>query len=131
MSFLYFGNVPASVPPVFDTTPCMKEMLQYEDCVFDANVPQKEVFHPNWPTVWPRLLTDGKTVEVNPEDIVYQHPSEYMYLRPLTKKNKNFLWECEEERFVYKACLRKLSTLQRSNKHTSWDTAQVSTLMLT
>lgn len=35
MSFLYFGNVPASVPPVFDTTPCMKEMLQYEDCVFE------------------------------------------------------------------------------------------------
>lgn len=96
-----------------------------------ANVPQKEVFHPNWPTLWPRLLTDGKTVEVNPEDIVYQHPSEYMYLRPLTKKNKNFLWECEEERFVFKACLRKLSSLQRTNKHTSWDTAQVSTLMLT
>jgi hypothetical protein len=68
---------------------------------------------------------------VNPEDIVYQHPSEYMYLRPLTKKNKNFLWECEEERFVYKSCLRKLSSLQRSNKHSSWDTAQVSTLMLT
>lgn len=35
MSFLYFGNVPASVPPVFDTSPCMKEMLQYEDCVFE------------------------------------------------------------------------------------------------
>ena len=35
MSFLYFGNVPASVPPVFDTTPCLKEMLQYEDCVFE------------------------------------------------------------------------------------------------
>jgi hypothetical protein len=35
MSFLYFGNVPASVPPVFDTTPCMKEMLQYEDCIFE------------------------------------------------------------------------------------------------
>ncbi len=35
MSFLYFGNVPASVPPTFDTTPCMKEMLQYEDCVFE------------------------------------------------------------------------------------------------
>lgn len=35
MSFLYFGNVPASVPPTLDTTPCMKEMLQYEDCVFE------------------------------------------------------------------------------------------------
>jgi len=42
--------------------------------------------------MWPRLLTDGKTVEFNPEDIVYQNPHEYDWLRPLTKKNKNFLW---------------------------------------
>ena len=35
MSFIYFGNAPVSVPPNFDTTPCMKEMLQYEDCVFE------------------------------------------------------------------------------------------------
>jgi hypothetical protein len=35
MSFIYFGNVPASVPPVLDTTPCMKQMLQYEDCVIE------------------------------------------------------------------------------------------------
>lgn len=33
MSYLYFGNTPASVPPVFDTTPCMKEMINYEECV--------------------------------------------------------------------------------------------------
>ena len=33
MSFYYFGNIPASVPPVLDTTPCMNEMLNYEDCV--------------------------------------------------------------------------------------------------
>jgi hypothetical protein len=54
-----------------------------------------------------------------------------MHLRPLTKKNKNFLWECEEERFTFKACLRKLSGLKRSSKHTSWDTAQVANLQLT
>lgn len=35
MSFLFFGNVPASVPPVLDTTPCLNEMLNYEDCVFE------------------------------------------------------------------------------------------------
>ena len=35
MTFLYFGNTPASVPPVFDTTPCMKQMLDYEDCVYE------------------------------------------------------------------------------------------------
>ena len=33
MSYLYFGNVAATVPPVLDTTPCMKQMLQYETCV--------------------------------------------------------------------------------------------------
>lgn len=81
--------------------------------------------------MWPRLLTDGKTVEYNPEDIVYTNPNEYMHLRPLTKKNKNFLWECEEERFVFKACLRKLSSLERNAKHTSWDSAQVANLQLT
>ena len=81
--------------------------------------------------MWPRLLTDGKTIEIDPEDIIYQNPNEYMHLRTLTKKNKNFLWECEEERFVYKACLRKLATLKKTAKHTSWDTAQVSSLMLT
>jgi hypothetical protein len=28
-----------------------------------------EVVHPNWPTIWPRLLTDGKIVDpaVDPE----------------------------------------------------------------
>jgi hypothetical protein len=81
--------------------------------------------------MWPRLLTDGKTVEFNPEDIIYLNPSEYLYLRPLTKKNKNFLWECEEERFVYKACLRKLISLKRTPRHTSWDTAQAANLQLT
>ena len=35
MSYLYFGNVPASVPPVLDTTPCMKQMLDYEDGVVE------------------------------------------------------------------------------------------------
>lgn len=91
-------------------------------------MPQREVFHPNWPTIWPRLMTDGRTVQVNPEDIYYMDPSEYMHLRPLTKKNKNFLWECEEERFVFKACLRKVISLKRSPKHTSWDTAQVANM---
>ena len=54
-----------------------------------------EVLHPTWPTLWPRLLTDGKTIELKPEDMVYQGPDDYTYLRPLTKKNKQFLWECE------------------------------------
>ena len=55
--------------------------------------------------------------------MLYQAPGDYTYMMPLTKKNKQFLWECEQERFVYKACLRKLSSLVRTTKHTSWDTA--------
>ena len=52
-------------------------------------------------------------------------------LHPLTKRTKYYLWECEEERFVYKACLRKLLSLKRTDKHTSWDTAVVSNITLT
>eukprot|EP01015_Nassula_variabilis_P033729 TRINITY_DN815_c0_g1_i2.p3 TRINITY_DN815_c0_g1~~TRINITY_DN815_c0_g1_i2.p3 ORF type:complete len:109 (+),score=34.88 TRINITY_DN815_c0_g1_i2:66-392(+) len=71
MSYFYFANLPISVPPVLDTTPCMKEMLQYEDCVVDANVAQLEVLHPQWPTMYPRLLTDGKLLDF---DEVPFHP---------------------------------------------------------
>ncbi len=35
MALFYMGNVAASVPAVLDTTPCMKEMLNYEDCVLE------------------------------------------------------------------------------------------------
>ena len=52
-------------------------------------------------------------------------------MRPLTKKNKQYLYECEEERFTYKACLRKLLSLKRTDKHTSWETAEISNLQLT
>ena len=49
-------------------------------------------------------------------------------MRPLTKKNKQYLWECEEERFVYKACLREVIALKRTEKHTSWQTAEVANM---
>ena len=65
------------------------------------------------------------------DQLNYLTPHDYAYLRPLTKKNKQFLWECEEERFLFKACLRKLSGLERSKKHTSWNTAEVANLQLT
>lgn len=41
------------------------------------------------------------------------------------------LYECEEERFVYKACLRELVSLKKSKKHSSWDTGDISSLYLT
>ena len=110
MSYITFGNVPISVPPVLDTTPCMQPMLQYEDCIADAGVMHQEVIHPNWPTMFPRMLTDGKLIDFDVSK--YEKPSiwQTVYMRPLTKKNKQYLWECEEERFVYKACLRELLT---------------------
>ncbi|KRX09188.1 hypothetical protein PPERSA_05857 [Pseudocohnilembus persalinus] len=124
------ANCAISVPPQLDTTPCMKQMLDYEDCVVDAQVPQQEVIHPQWPTMWPRLLTDGKLLEFdkipfNPENVY-----NYTYQRPLTKKNKQYLYECEEERKVYKACLREVISLKRTPKHTSWSTAEVSNIQL-
>ena len=36
MSFIVYTNVPISVPRVMDTTPCLDNMLDYEDCVYDA-----------------------------------------------------------------------------------------------
>lgn len=49
----------------------------------------------------------------------------------LTDKNFQMLYECEEERMVFKACLRELISLKKKNKHTSWETADVSALYLT
>jgi hypothetical protein len=95
---------------------------------------QQEVIHPNWPTMYPRLLTDGKLVEVSEDEpslIMKNDIYALAFLRPLTKKNKQYLWECEQERFVYKSCLRKVIGLQRTAKHTSWNTAEISNLQLT
>lgn len=41
------------------------------------------------------------------------------------------LYECEEERHVFKACLREVLSLKRTDKHTSWYTADISALYLT
>jgi hypothetical protein len=49
----------------------------------------------------------------------------------MTDKNFQMLYECEEERMVYKACMRDVLSLKRSKKHTSWNTADVSALYLT
>lgn len=48
----------------------------------------------------------------------------------LSKKKLQMLYECEEERHVYKACLRELISLKKTDKHTSWKTADVSALYL-
>mgnify|MGYP006125514487 FL=1 len=48
----------------------------------------------------------------------------------LTSRQKQLLYECEEERIVIKACLRELVKLRRHTKMTSWDTAEASNMSL-
>jgi hypothetical protein len=48
----------------------------------------------------------------------------------LTARQKQLLYECEEERMVVKACLRELIKLRKSAKHTSWDTAEAANMSL-
>ena len=54
----------------------------------------------------------------------------YYRNKPITDKEFQMLYECEEERFVFKSCLRDLISLRRSHKHTSWKTADISNLYL-
>ena len=89
-----------------------------------------ELVHPNWPTIWPRLLTDGKLKDNNEQNQSIRDIIESQSV-PLSNKVKQYLWECEKERFTYKACLRKVIGLRRSSKHTSWNTAEVANLQLT
>ena len=35
MSFIGFMSAPVSMPPVFDTTPCLNHLMEYEDCVIE------------------------------------------------------------------------------------------------
>jgi len=48
----------------------------------------------------------------------------------LSRKKLQMLYECEEERHIYKACLRELISLKKTDKHTSWKTGDVSALYL-
>ena len=88
---------------------------------------------PTWPTLWPKLLT-GET------NIKYDHrPSEPLMSEKIDKdraterhglssRQQQLLYECEEERMVVKACLRELVKLKRTEKHTSWDTADAANM---
>ena len=48
----------------------------------------------------------------------------------MTPRQKQLLYECEEERMVYKACARQLISLKRTAKMTSWDGAEISSMSL-
>jgi hypothetical protein len=108
----------------------------------------KEFIMPTWPTIFPLFLTyrreapfphgggdnsmrpgnDNVVAEVFPHglkgrDLFYKNPQ-------IPDHKFQMLYECEEERFVYKACLRELLSLRRSKKHTSWETGDISSLYL-
>lgn len=112
--------MPVSVPPVHDTTPCMDYMLAYEECIVDAAPRHAEVFHPNWPTLWPRLLTDGRLrPDLIDDPEAHKGPrlsKSYRWNTPIEEGVKEKLWECEEERFLYKACLRKVIRLNQDKR---------------
>ena len=104
---------------------------------------------PAWPTLFPLFLTYRREAPYpfgggdNParlgnEIIANEFFPQGLKGRDMYWKNPHIpdhkfqmLYECEEERFVYKACLRDLISLRKSKKHTSWDTADISGMYLT
>lgn len=135
MSFFLMWNSPVSLPPTLDTTPCMEQLMEYEDCVIDVGSDKKQFFMPAWPTLYPGLEngTQNCAIDTRPKDIKFTDEFEKDRLtdrNALTTRQKQLLYECEEERMVIKACFRELIKLKRHSKHTSWDTAEAANISL-
>ena len=73
MSFFGFMSSPVSIPPVFDTTPCLEHLMEYEDCVIDVGSNKKMLLMPAWPTLWPTLLSgkSNEQVDTRPKDMTF------------------------------------------------------------
>jgi hypothetical protein len=90
---------------------------------------------PSWPTLYPGLI-DGKSnerIDTRAKDMIWIEGGEKDFNtqdEALTGRQKQLLYECEEERMVVKACLRELIKLRKTAKHTSWDTAEASNMSL-
>ena len=73
---------------------------------------------PTWPTLYPSLM-DGKSnerIDTRAKDMVWKDGGEKDPLaadEALTGREKQLLYECEEERMVVKACLRELIKLKK------------------
>ena len=135
MSFFGFMSAPVSIPPVFDTTPCLEHLMEYEDCVIDVNSSKKQLLMPSWPTLWPSLLSgrSNERIDTTPKDLRFHDDYEKDGAAEnfaLTPRQQQLLYECEEERIVYKACARELIKLKRTAKMTSWDTAEAANMGL-
>jgi hypothetical protein len=81
-------------------------------------------------------LLDGKTnnkIDSRPKDLIWtdrQEKDPTTDDTPLTARQKQLLYECEEERMVFKACARQLLKIKRTAKMTSWDTAEAANMGL-
>ena len=133
MPYFGFFNSPVSIPNVFDTTPCLEHLMEYEDCVIDVGSNKKQLLMPSWPTLYPGLI-DGKTniaMDARPRDMSFVDgftKDELANHKGLTQRQQQLLYECEEERMVFKACTRELIALRRSPKMTSWDTCEAANM---
>ncbi len=90
---------------------------------------------PAWPTLYPGLI-DGKSnerIDTRAKDMIWIDGGEKDINtadEALTGRQKQLLYECEEERMVIKACLRELVKMKKSVRHTSWDTAEAANMSL-
>jgi len=81
-----YMSAPVSVPPVFDTTPCLSHLTEYEDCVIDANTNQLRFLMPSWPTLWPTLAEGGVNYGIGNRLIDNMHGKEAVKI----PEEKNF-----------------------------------------
>ncbi len=107
-----------------------------------------EFFMPTWPTIYPLFLVykreapfphgggdndarRGNEIIANEHYPIGLRGRDMYYRNPLIPDHKfQMLYECEEERFTYKACLRELVSMKKSSKHSSWETGDISSLYL-
>ena len=126
---------PVSIPPVFDTTPCLEHLMEYEDCVIDVGSEKKQLLMPAWSTLYPGLI-DGVTntvIDTRSKDMKFEADLRKDYSAnqiALTSRQKQLLYECEEERMVFKACARELLKMKRHPKMASWQNAEISSMCL-
>ena len=126
---------PVSIPPVFDTTPCLEHLMEYEDCVIDVGSEKKQLLMPAWSTLYPGLI-DGVTntvIDTRSKDMKFEADlSKDLSANQiaLTSRQKQLLYECEEERMVFKACARELLKMKRHPKMASWQNAEISSMCL-
>ena len=105
---------------------------------------------PSWPVMFPMLLKfrgeiplpwgtlyygdrDKNKVPLNISKGLTQFidsSTRYSEKSHLSDEKVQMLYECEQERKVYKSCLREVISLKKTDKHTSWKTADISALYL-